>query len=99
MVIAVAIMLGFVGVTGLGLAIFAFSWRGKELERQKYLETRRIYFVRGLSSFFIGGFAVLLLVTGNATPFEILMTMPVLLLVFYIAARVNFHDLFRQVGK
>jgi hypothetical protein len=42
---------------------------------------------------------MLLLFTDNATPFEIIMTMPVLLLVFYIAARVRFQDLFRQFGK
>ena len=92
-------MLGFIGTTGLGLAICAFFWRGKEVDEQKYLETRRVYFVRGMSSFFIGGFAMLLLLTGNATPFEIILTVPVLFLLFYIAARVNVHELFRQLGK
>jgi len=99
MVIAVAIMLGFIGIAGLGLAISAFFWRGKELDPQQHLESRRVYLLRGMSSFFIGGFAMLLLLTGNATPFEIITAIPVLLLVFYTAARVRFQDLFRQFGK
>ena len=99
MVIAVAIMLGFISIAGLGLAISAFLWRGKELDRQKYVETRRVYLLRGMSSFFIGGSAVLLLLTGNATPFEIIMAIPLLLFLFYIAARVRFHDIFRQFEK
>ena len=100
MVIAVAIMLGLVGLTGLLLGVEAFFRRNKAgIDPKKFAETKRMHIVRGLSSFWVCAAAMVFLLAGYFGPIEILFSTSVMLAVFYWLSRVNLRELLDNLGK
>ena len=100
MVIAIAILLGFVGLTGLLLAIEAFFRRNKaSIDPKKFAGMKRMHFVRGISSFWFCAAGMLFLLTGYFGPIIVLVSVSGLLALSYALSRVNLHEFFDQLGK
>ena len=100
MLIAIAIMLGLVGFTGLLLFVSALCRRNKgSAPLDKFAETKRREMFRGITSFWTSAAGLLFLLTRYFGPVEILIAVAGTQALFYALSLVKPQELFGGRGQ